>query len=216
MNKYSIRFNKSRGQPGRGTVDHVWRVFENGEKEYLFKHLNITTGVTSEKDANGNDYNICCFGYLKIDKNTSTAIISEAESKADRQCDTCSECCKGWLFGNAYGHDFYPGKQCFYLQDKCTIYETRPVSPCSAYKCHWLETEDLPVWMRPDLSKVIVTHREVKGFWFYDITECGQTIRSDVLSWMTMWALNNGKNIRYQVNGGFNKIGSKQFLEASI
>ena len=32
MKKYSIRFNKSRGQIGRGTVDHVWRVFEE-EKE---------------------------------------------------------------------------------------------------------------------------------------------------------------------------------------
>jgi hypothetical protein len=29
MNKYKIRFNKTRGQQGRGTVDHVWRVFEN-------------------------------------------------------------------------------------------------------------------------------------------------------------------------------------------
>ena len=32
--KYSIRFNKTRGQEGRGTVDHVWRVFE-GEKEIV-------------------------------------------------------------------------------------------------------------------------------------------------------------------------------------
>ena len=31
MNKYHIRFNKSRGQPGRGSMDHVWRVFENGD-----------------------------------------------------------------------------------------------------------------------------------------------------------------------------------------
>ena len=37
MNKYKIRFNKRRGQEGRGTIDHVWRVFENNDKEYLFK-----------------------------------------------------------------------------------------------------------------------------------------------------------------------------------
>ena len=41
MNKYHIRFNKSRGQPGRGTPDHVWRVFENGQ-EYLVKHVKFT------------------------------------------------------------------------------------------------------------------------------------------------------------------------------
>jgi hypothetical protein len=74
MNKYRIRFNKSRGEPGRGTVDHVWRVFE-GEREYLFKHLDIYVPVKSEKEANGEDYNIVCFGVLNIDRNTSTATI---------------------------------------------------------------------------------------------------------------------------------------------
>lgn len=74
MNKYSIRFNKSRGQPGRGSIDHVWRVFE-GEKEFLFKNLDIQVPVRSEKDVNGVDYNIVCVGYLDIDRDTSTAII---------------------------------------------------------------------------------------------------------------------------------------------
>ena len=45
MNKYKIRFNHMRGQPGRGTVEHVWRVFEN-DKEYIFK--NVKLNVTSE------------------------------------------------------------------------------------------------------------------------------------------------------------------------
>jgi len=49
-------------------------VFENG-KEFLFKNLNITTPIKSEKDANGIDYNIICKGYMKIDRDTSTAII---------------------------------------------------------------------------------------------------------------------------------------------
>ncbi len=75
MNKYAIRFNKTRGLPGRGSVDHVWRVFENDSQEYLFKHLNITVPVKSEKDANGADYNICCDGFLTIDWTTSTAHI---------------------------------------------------------------------------------------------------------------------------------------------
>ena len=75
MNTYKIRFNKSRGQAGRGSIDHVWRVFENG-KEYLFKNLNITAPIKSEKDANGIDYNIVCQGFLTIDKATSTANIA--------------------------------------------------------------------------------------------------------------------------------------------
>mgnify|MGYP003344980720 CR=1 FL=1 len=76
-NKYLIRFNKSRGQPGRGTLDHVWRVFENDGKEYLFKHLYINVPVMDEKDKNGVDWNITCNGNLTIDRETSTAIINK-------------------------------------------------------------------------------------------------------------------------------------------
>lgn len=72
MPKFLIRFNKSRGLPGRGTGEHVWRVFEDG-KEYLFKHLKIDAPVFDEKT--GEDYNIACFGVLTIDRDTSTAII---------------------------------------------------------------------------------------------------------------------------------------------
>jgi len=77
VKKYSIRFNKSRGMPGRGTVDHVWRVFEDGKKEYLFKHVKIDVPSMSEQD--GPDWNIICHGVLNIDRETSTAIISAAE-----------------------------------------------------------------------------------------------------------------------------------------
>ena len=73
MNKYRIRFNKSRGSPGRGTKEHVWRVFEN-DREYLFKHVRISADCFDEND--GEDWNICCYGKLEIDKETSTAIIS--------------------------------------------------------------------------------------------------------------------------------------------
>ena len=76
--KYSIRFNKARGQEGWGTREHVWRVFE-GEKEYLVKHLDITVPIKSEKDPNGQDYNICCEG-LMLDRETSTAAIRQEKS----------------------------------------------------------------------------------------------------------------------------------------
>lgn len=88
MNTYQIRFNKSRGQQGRGTLDHVWRVFENG-KEYLFKNLDITVPIKSEKDANGQDYNIVCRGFLTIDRETSTAkITSKIREKLHEMADS--------------------------------------------------------------------------------------------------------------------------------
>jgi hypothetical protein len=79
MMKYRIRFNKSRGNPGRGTREHVWRVFEETDREYLFKNLDISVPIKSEREKNGDDYNIFCYGVLKIDRDTSTAIISESE-----------------------------------------------------------------------------------------------------------------------------------------
>jgi hypothetical protein len=74
--KYRIRFNKTRGQEGRGSIDHVWRVFE-GDKEYLFKNLDIRVPVKSEKEAETEDWNITCEGILSIDRETSTAIIGD-------------------------------------------------------------------------------------------------------------------------------------------
>jgi hypothetical protein len=56
-------------------MDHVWRVFENG-KEFLFKNLDITVPIKSEKDVNGVDYNITCQGYMTMDRATSTAVIT--------------------------------------------------------------------------------------------------------------------------------------------
>lgn len=77
MNRYHIRFNKTRGQPGRGTVEHVWRVFENGQTEYLVKHFNVNVPVFDE--ATGDDWNMCCIGFLTLDKETSTAVIDSKE-----------------------------------------------------------------------------------------------------------------------------------------
>lgn len=71
---YKIRFNKTRGQPGRGTFEHVWRVFEE-DKEFLFKNVKINTKSYSERD--GEDWNISCDGVMEIDRETSTAIIGE-------------------------------------------------------------------------------------------------------------------------------------------
>jgi len=72
--KYRIRFNKSRGQPNRGTPEHVWRVFE-GEKEYLVKHFKVEVPTYSEKEANSEDWNLCYEGTLKLDRETSTATL---------------------------------------------------------------------------------------------------------------------------------------------
>jgi len=72
MSRIFIRFNKSRGMPGRGTVDHVWRVFE-GNREYVVKNVEIN--VPSRGEKTGEDWSICCEGVVSIDRETSTITI---------------------------------------------------------------------------------------------------------------------------------------------
>lgn len=72
----AIRFNKTRGLDGRGTADHVWRVFDN-EKEYVVKNVKINVDSWGQKT--GEDWSICCEGVLELDRSTSTAIITRLE-----------------------------------------------------------------------------------------------------------------------------------------
>jgi hypothetical protein len=76
VNTYTIRFNKSRGQPGRGSMLHVWRVFENG-REILAKNVRIEVRSWTELDANGQDYNIACRGRMMFFDDTDTVVILE-------------------------------------------------------------------------------------------------------------------------------------------
>ena len=72
MATFQIRFNKTSGQENRGTMDHVWRVFED-DKEYLLKNIRIN--VPSHGAQTGEDWSICCEGVLRIDRETSTGTI---------------------------------------------------------------------------------------------------------------------------------------------
>jgi len=67
--------------------------------------------------------------------------------------------------------------------------------------------------MRPDKSKAIVTEREIEGIKYWDVSECGQTLSSEVLSYLVMWAIDNQTNLQYRINNGPFKIGQKDFLE---
>jgi hypothetical protein len=75
VNKYFIRFNKTAGLPGRGSPEHVWRVFENGV-EHLARYVRIQ--VPSWSEADGPDWNIACVGKMLFFTDTDTAVIVEA------------------------------------------------------------------------------------------------------------------------------------------
>ena len=134
----------------------------------------------------------------------------------ERSCDGCAKCCEGWLHGEAYGHAFYKGRPCFFLNKTCSIYDTRPESPCRTFKCSWLAEDIFPHWMKPDLINIIITKRQVDNFFYYEIVEAGSTIESKTLNWLVQWALNTNNNILYYIEGGVNRIGSQEFLKANL
>lgn len=72
--KIRVRFNKSRGQEGRGTIDHAWRVFV-GNKEYLAKNVVFTIPCRSDKECCSDDWNMVAHGQIQIDRETSTIIV---------------------------------------------------------------------------------------------------------------------------------------------
>ncbi len=72
--KYRIRFNKSRGQAGRGTEDHVWRVLQDNT-EWLARHVIIEVPSRSEQE--GLDWNIVCEGRMIFFKDTDTVVITQ-------------------------------------------------------------------------------------------------------------------------------------------
>jgi len=131
-----------------------------------------------------------------------------------RNCDGCTVCCEGWLFGEAHGKHFSPGRPCHFMGHKgCTIYENRPEDPCKVFKCQWLSNDDIPAWMKPDVIKVLITKREEKGHSYLQLVELGQRMDPRVLSWFFLEHLNGRViNLKYQIDGGWTYIGTPEFV----
>ena len=77
MPKFRIRFNKTAGEPGRGTIDHKWRVFDETGKEFLCKRVWLLTTSRTEMDPNGHDWNFVTNGVMHINRADSTITITE-------------------------------------------------------------------------------------------------------------------------------------------
>jgi hypothetical protein len=97
----------------------------------------------------------------------------------------------------------------------CTIYDDRPVEPCQSYRCIWLIDNEIPEWMKPEKSKVILTARswgENNSKIFLEASECGEKIDSSVLNWLFSYFLRTETPLKVQVGGGWNYYGSQEFL----
>ena len=135
---------------------------------------------------------------------------------AERNCGGCTACCDGWATGEAHGHQFYPGTKChFVCETGCTIYEDRPEQPCKTFRCLWLRSLAIPAWMKPNLVNALLVLDTTKtGVSFVTIKEMGQRLDARVLNWAVQAIQRNAlANVRYEIDGGWNFLGTKEFLE---
>lgn len=79
----AVRFNKRRGEPGWGSPDHVWRVFD-GPKHYVVKQVRINVPSWGEKT--GEDWSICCHGVALLDRTSSTITIEASTCLSTLKC----------------------------------------------------------------------------------------------------------------------------------
>jgi hypothetical protein len=73
---------------------------------------------------------------------------------------------------------------------------------------------DIPEWMKPNEVNAIIDIRDIDGIPYLSLKEAGSILRSDVLTWVIQYGLNNNFNIYWQVDGSSNYIGSSEFVTA--
>ena len=67
--------------------------------------------------------------------------------------------------------------------------------------------------MKPSAVNAIIEHKTVRDTPYIDVTEAGEKLPVEVLSWAISYALQNRLNLRYRINGGQFYIGSAEFVK---
>ena len=107
------------------------------------------------------------------------------------------------------------GQGCPYVcPTGCGVYEKRPYDPCQAFKCAFLEEEEFPLWMRPDISNAICYTQEVNGIPYFRAVETNATLTARVLNFIIQFALRHEMNLCYEFERSRRLIGSQEFIDA--
>jgi hypothetical protein len=118
-----------------------------------------------------------------------------------KECGSCSKCCEGFLTGSVFGNIFGNGKPCVFVdkQKQCSIHEIRPKNPCRDYKCMWLRFEDVPLWMKPNSSNVLVSVEKYKDREFLILNCYDNDYSARYLSYVITYAKKNNMPLMYQL-----------------
>jgi len=138
-----------------------------------------------------------------------------------KQCGTCTKCCDGTtsVGGDIFGHIYGNGKPCHFLnltEKKCGIYKDRPNDPCKTYQCMWLKYEDVPLWMKPEYSNIIVSSYSFKGRDFLILTAMGKDYSAKYLSYVINYAKNNSIPLMYEIGQGIVFLNEPDFFQNAL
>jgi hypothetical protein len=79
----------------------------------------------------------------------------------------------------------------------------------------WLNDEDMPDFMRPDKSNVVLTQKAINGIYYVDAKEAARkSMTTGILSSVIMYAFHTNQNLLYHVEGKFYWIGEPKFMAA--
>ena len=126
-----------------------------------------------------------------------------------RECGECNACCV-WLKGDAYGHEFGNGEACKFLNQNCSIYETRP-EVCKRYQCAWLQGL-FPENLRPDKSKVLISVENWSKGQFLRAVEMGTKMSDEVLLEIQNFCTTHNCPAIIQYDGKVFINGSEEFI----
>lgn len=137
-------------------------------------------------------------------------------TKNARSCEGCTKCCEGWLSGDIYGKEMYPGTPCQFVEINvgCSIYEKRPKDPCKNFQCLWKTSESVPREFSPNEQGVILANQMVEGIPYLAAVYAGKDFSSEMFFWLISYAVQNQLNLQWTVEGRPHHIGSIDFITA--
>jgi hypothetical protein len=159
----------------------------------------------------GNKYKKCCGQVIQI----SPVRPAARASNVNRECGDCTACCDGWLKSTIYGHEMRPGVRCHFVQDGgCTIYETRPDSPCRQFECGWVDPESpFPDSFKPTKLGIIIVKTTWRGQPAYRLAHAGRDLNVSELDWMMNFSRQTNRPFFYEQRGETVGYGPAAFLE---
>ncbi|GEM_PF-607964 len=158
----------------------------------------------------GKKYKKCCGAVIQV-----IPVQPARASSPQRECGDCTACCDGWLKSTIYGHEMRPGVRCHFVRDGgCSIYDTRPESPCRQFICGWVEDDSpFPEAFKPTQLGIIIVKTTWRGMPAYRLAHAGRDLNRTELEWFMRFSQQTGRPFFYEQAGETQAYGPQAFVQ---